>query len=298
MNCQNHKEKLAEYHCPRCQLYFCGPCVTVREISEQFTAYICRACGGKVDTLTQKKNKSFFKMEAGRGPIEFRGFFWELPGILIFPLKGGGPIFLLLFAALFYGVDWVLVRYHYGGLFVLTVTVTYFILFLFNISEDSARGSRAITGLPGVRYWVDFIEPSVYIGLSMLFCFAPLSIYFLMTKNFDIPFLLLGGIGMSFFPMAYITVLLMRRPDSHNPSLVIKATLKVFPKYFFMCSLMILPVVGQVFINTEYLAQMGTLGFALNQFMMVYIWVMFVRLLGIFARSLKESLPSVQTVKV
>jgi len=58
MNCKSHPEKLATYLCLACKSHFCDTCVSVRKVTQDFTAYVCLACGGKCDSLAELEKEA------------------------------------------------------------------------------------------------------------------------------------------------------------------------------------------------------------------------------------------------
>jgi len=293
MMCHNHPGQPAQYRCDKCQIFFCETCITVRKMSEEFTAFICKACGGKCEPITKQRThkNSEVKISVARkvpqsqNPESKSTSFWiYLPGIIIFPFKNMGLPIAIVFAVLFFGCDWPLRYFHSWGLFALTILTTYYLVFLFKVADDSARGSVAMESLPNLSYWLDVVQPAVYAGMATLICFAPSSLYFLNSQSLDFIFLTLLGGGIFLFPMFIVRIIVMRDPYALNPFWVISSIAKTFMPYVFMCLLIAVFMSGQFYLNTEYLTDLGQGGLALSQLLMVMMWVVFMRLLGLFAR--------------
>lgn len=306
-NCQNHPQKPAQYRCSNCEVFFCESCLTIRKLSETFTAYICRVCGGKCEPTAKGRGKKFLKggislMGKARDSFgtvpktiiqrpnqkqlhEVASNFWLcLPGTFIFPLRRMGAAIILVLGVLFFACDWPLRYFHSWGIFLLTILTTYFLVFLFKTEEDSSRGSAAIGPLPDLKYWLEMVQPAVYAGIAILICFAPASLYFLNSLNLDFVFRSLLGIGIFLFPMFMVRVVVMRDPYALNPFWVISSIAKTFIPYIFVCLWIAVIMSGQFYVNTEYLTDLGILGLALSQWLMVYMWIVLMRLLGLFAR--------------
>jgi len=128
------------------------------------------------------------------------------------------------------------------------------------------------------------VQPAVYAGIAILICFAPSSLYFLNSQSLDFVFLILLGIGIFLFPMFIVRIVVMRDPYALNPFWVISSIGKTFTPYVFMCLLIAVFMSGQFYVNTEYLTDLGPIGPMLSQLLMVYMWIVLMRLFGLFAR--------------
>ncbi len=150
--CKNHPDRPAFAVCHTCRNYFCKDDVQARQVSEQFTAYICKECGGRcdlVEDLHRRKKRVRILEEKVIGPdggdvITRRGFFWTspsprpeagrrekqsrkqeaegsprvkgfwryVPGAFLYPLMGAGMPVMALFAGVIYALSDLLPAYH------------------------------------------------------------------------------------------------------------------------------------------------------------------------------------------
>ena len=54
MNCKNHQDQRATFHCLSCGHYFCSNCIKEMNLSS-FNVYICKDCGGKCEKINAKQ---------------------------------------------------------------------------------------------------------------------------------------------------------------------------------------------------------------------------------------------------
>lgn len=315
MNCKNHQEKQAGYQCAKCKNYFCGSCTDIRKISDDFTAYICKECGGKCDPIAESASKGakqktpFVKPpivkeskvkvveeKTSKSPSENQPQvapklkhtnFWScLPGVLIFPFKGKGFFTTLIMSALFYGLFElskiaVLKLVYLAATF---IVVTYFGVYLLKVIEDSFHGSTRLEDLPGKDYWDHVGWPVLNLFCAVVIFFFPSQIYFLQFKNLDWIFFALLGLGVFLFPMSIMSAIILRKLYSVNPIRIVASVFKTFFAYLILNILIGGFAILIFYVYNDYLSDYGRYGQAGSRLLIVYVLFMQVRLVGLFAK--------------
>lgn len=320
MNCKNHSDKPAVYHCVNCQGYFCEPCTSVRKVSDDFTAYVCKECGGRAEPIVDKSaaKKSPVKKPVEAKPTQLKetvskeekvinasrpkerageifNFWLSLPGALIFPLKGRGILVLVGAAALFFGVSQLGSLSGSLGSFagalnlpLRIVLVTFISVYLFKAAEDSYHGSAALQKFPDGNYWAQMGGVSIAFLCAVILYLLPAHVYFIQKTIFDPIYGVLLAIGLFLFPMAVVRIAISRKIVAVNPLGVVVSVFKTFFTYIMMCVLLVGLIGLACYLNSEFLIDYDIWGEGLRWLLLVYVSVIGARLTGIFARSYGE----------
>jgi len=309
-NCKNHQDQPSAYECLNCKNVYCEPCVSVRRITGDFTAYVCKDCGGKCEPLnviaderkakaardkTIAERKAFEKKDESRRPMKTKrafepNFFLSLCGSIFFPLKGRGFFITLLAPGFFWGLDKFLPADNSLGLLAWVAVMTFFSIYLFRVVEQSLDGKNRLPGLPDLKYWLWMAKPSILVGLTFFICFAPGNIYFLLRQKLDFIFVFLLGTGLFLFPMFLIKIILSEKLSDINPWAVLRAIAKTFFPYFASCIFLGGLVGVFYYCNLEFFAGYRDLGLGLKSLLMVYIAFVQARVLGVFGRYYRNKL--------
>ena len=311
MICKNHQDQAAACQCEKCQGYFCNSCAIIRKISDEFTAYICKECGGKCEPLAVGTAKTKKADARDKKPIEIvrvktpetkrdilanisvprhLNFWFRLPGIFIFPLKGRGIPILIFASALCYGLFELQQFSKIAGLIFSVVFISYFLIFLFKVAEDSFNGFGSLQSLPGLHYWIKMAGPILWITSAVIFYLAPAHVYFIYRSRFDLIYFFLLGAGLFLLPMSLAEIVISRKLHSLNPVCVVGGIAKTSAAYFIMYFLMLGFVLSIFYFNSEFSMKDQRLSLAICQLFMVYILLIEARLLGVFANSYQEKL--------
>ena len=168
--CKFHPKTPGRHLCEKCNRYYCDLCVTTRH-GEGVAHVSCRHCGGECVLVTQQ----IVHQEAP-------GFFGQLPGAFIYPLRGGGAMMILvgmfILAMLKVGQLMLCLRElalvnlrHCPGRFLPGVTS---LLSCRTSLQSTGAEDREIPELPGITNVLeDIVLPfGGFLGLIIL-CFAP-----------------------------------------------------------------------------------------------------------------------------
>ncbi len=305
MNCKNHSEIPATILCEKCNGYFCDSCTLIRKISDEFTAYICKECGGKCVPLvvTASAKTPPKKLFGAKPPQETKvkdvkvvknipqerrsagpSFWGSLFGVLFFPFMGKGCLTMLLTAALFYGLFEFRLIAPSLNLFFLIIYITYFAVYFYKIVEDSRKGSNRLEDLPNRNDWMEIALPFTYMAFAFIVYLAPAQIYFLKRQSFDFGYFVLFGFGAFTFPMVMVKIVITRKWSALNPLTIVVAIFKTFFAYFFLYMIMAALKFLFLYVNSEYLLDYEKIGRAASQLLMVYVLFTMARFLGLFAR--------------
>ena len=314
MNCKNHPDKVADFHCVKCQGYFCEPCVIVRKVSDDFTAYICKECGGKVELFLDKnaqrkplpakpalpvlpksagspqsqippqQGKIINAIQVQEQSLDAINFWFHVPEVFFFPLKGKGIFIVIGFGALFFGITEIEHIAKGVNLPLLIVMGAYLAVYLFKTAEDSFYGSGCLQKFPNGHYWAEMGRILVSLLCAMIFYLFPAHLYFVYRGNFDVLFLSLLVVGTFLFPMAVIRIIISRRIIAASPWGVMTSIAKTIFAYGWVMILLFGFVALACFLNSEYFVTQDW-GRAAWWALWVYLFISAARLLGIFARA-------------
>src|SRR5262249_13144514 len=108
-----------------------------------------------------------------------KGFFSQLPGAFIYPLKGFGPLVLILSAIVILGLRFFtpgVMRFGYipetfsWTFGIRLLTMGYLFAFMQSIIHSTAIGEDEMAGLPSVsNFWEDILLPGLqFLGLTLI----------------------------------------------------------------------------------------------------------------------------------
>jgi hypothetical protein len=171
------------------------------------------------------------------GPLPERTLPWAID-IFLYPVNFSGIIHFIIFilTPLLIGP----IVLHYLDLFFGVMTLIFYLLFIgyffyyisYCIFDSSRGGLRApdvsINDAPdkgefGSQLFLMF-------GVAAV-CFFPAVIYYIITERTDLPFWLLSGFCIFFFPMAILKAVLFDSVNALNPVTIISSIYKTFAPY-------------------------------------------------------------------
>jgi hypothetical protein len=219
-NCKHHPKSPGRFFCSKCQGYFCELCVTTRAaggVQHKF----CRHCGVECAPVQVRLSR----------PVQ-KGFFSSVPGVFIYPFRGGG--FLILFAAtlVFAALE------HFRGIFSILITITafgYLFSFMQTIIHSTVAGDTEMPALPGMDdvfagcfrlLGCVLISFGLAIGLGCMAFFSEE-----LSGNVTVGLIAAIAFGSFYFPMALLAVAMKDSVAAANPLVVMPAIFKVPLEY-------------------------------------------------------------------
>ena len=311
MNCKNHSDKMAAYQCEGCLGYFCDNCASVRRMSDNFTAYVCKECGGKCKSLTdvkgarQKKGGRFVfsgqpkaekkqppvlpQAKAGEAKNGTTNFWLSLPGLLIFPLKGKGIFVVLAMAGLLFVLEEFSSVFFPYNLVPWVLFLAYFMVYLLKTMEDTLHDALRLKKLPDLNYWLEASLLIFYTGLAFVVCFGPAHIYFFLSHRFGMIYFGLLGAGLFFLPMLLIRIVILRTLVALNPFSGFTAVTKHISAYLAMLVLLAGFIFLFLYVSADILGAFDKRFYFVSYVLAVYLAFMAMRLLGIYGRCYWET---------
>ena len=203
---------------------------------------------GIEEKLAEQTTDGEQKMERDETePIAKSRLPWFINAIL-YPVSISGLIRIVIFIVMLFGIrflgggvigDW-LGDWPVGMILVFLLYLLYvgyvFSYIGYCIFDSSKGGLRApdISGEPAPDksdlVWQLFRQLFLILG-SIVVCFGPTALYYVFTKQTDLFFWLLLVIGIPFFPMSLLAVVLFDSLDILNPVMIIRSILRTFPRY-------------------------------------------------------------------
>ena len=300
--CKFHPKTLARFYCNKCRKYFCDMCVTTHATSTG-QKKICRACGADVTPVLVK-----------RAVTSGQGFYARLPGAFIYPLRGFGPVILLLAALVFSALNFLGRLPLFVGIMgivlrIIMLAAAYGFLFRFmqNIIHVSTSDENEPLSLPaadglliGFMQLLGTLLMSFWlqIGLEIVQRFTGFS-------GIQIPgaaFIAATILGCLYCPMAILAVTMKDSVLAGNPLVVFPAILRMPLEYavtaivllsaygFYQLGSRIAMLAGWTTMTTHNMSVMFmSLGFqALWSFITIYILAVSMRILAMLYVSKKE----------
>ncbi len=231
----------------------------------------------------EEYQKRYGYMIPEKETIEERPFLEYLPDVFAYPFKSWGIItlvagsifititlFFAAFAFLFGIIGYVFV----GGL------LSYYMM---KIVFHSAEGEIDLPGWDVEDWWDDIACPIFQLILVTLVAYAPLFIYLVISiftggpsLFIVIPLLIFGTL---FQPMGILSMSLHHSFASLNPAILIPAILKMPLDYAIACGMLFLIFILKAFFN--YLLVIPFIGPFIDNFIMIYLLVVEMRILGL-----------------
>ncbi len=261
-NCKFHPKTMGRYLCSACNHYFCELCIASRHdgpVQHKF----CRQCGAE---LTPVKVKVAY--------VAPKGFFSQLPGAFVYPVKGAG-VLIIIAMTIFFGclnffspaTRYYIPRYLSWTLMVKVLAIGYLFAFMQSIIHAAAIGEEEMPSPPGMgNLWEDILLPCLQFMGLLLICFGPAmgaAAYMIGTGNGAVSLLIAALIfGMLYFPMAFLAVAMLDSVMAANPIQIIPSIAKVPLEYFVTCIFLAivfgLPPLGDLLIPMMFPHELGT----------------------------------------
>jgi hypothetical protein len=311
-NCKFHPKTMGRYLCGTCNHYFCELCVASRTVGAEQHKF-CRHCGTE---LTPVQVKVAY--------VAPKSFFSQLPGAFIYPVKGFGPLVLILSAILLLGLSFFTpgeVRFGYipmtasWTLIFRLLYMGYLFAFMQSIIHSTAIGEDEMAGLPSLgNFWEDILLPGLqFLGLTLI-SFGPaigIAAYMVFGPHgeegpaISISVLLAAFVfGVIYFPMAFLAVAMLDSVMAANPVQIIPSIFKVPVEYLITCTVLgvvvALPPIGDVLIAFMFPRGLSTrdMGMMFGYLASIVFWKLFalyllvvgVRILGLLFRCKRDKL--------
>src|SRR5262249_173620 len=205
-NCKHHPKSPARYFCSQCRGYFCELCVTTRA-SGGVQHKFCRHCGVECASV---------QVQLAR-PVQ-KGFFRTVPGVFIYPFRGGGILILPAATVVFAALE------HFRGIFSLVITITafgYLFSFMQTIIHSTVAGEAEMPALPGLDdvfagcfrlLGCVLVSFGLAIGLGCMAFFSEES-----SANVTVGLIAAIAFGGFYFPMALLAVAMKDSVGAANP---------------------------------------------------------------------------------
>jgi len=224
--CKFHPKTFARFVCNKCHHAFCDLCVTSRTVAG-VQHKTCRQCGSELVTLNVKYQK----------PVEM-GFYRRLGGAFGYPFRGSGFFLMLigivLFAGLKYGgvmVGLRTIRTMASGVALYVFAGGYLFTFLQSIIHATAAEDREMPELPGMsNVMEDIILPFFRLLGLFVVCFGPAIALGFMEMG-PVPVIAAAIFGGLYFPMAFLSVVILDSVTAANPLVVVPSIFKVPLEY-------------------------------------------------------------------
>jgi hypothetical protein len=230
--CRNHPKSPARWHCSKCSKHFCDLCVGTRQAQGE-ARHFCRICASECLPYEADLTQAL--------PVE-RSFKEMIPDAFVYPFRGVGPFFIILFGLMIPGVELV-------SRFSLLVRICslmfygYFYACLQNFVVTSTLGESKPSWPDVTSVGQDVLGPFFrFFCMGALIAGPSLGLVALLAAGQEwagwliIPSLVLAGI---YFPMALLAVCVYDSLAALNPLLIIPSILKVPLQY-----LLVLAVLG------------------------------------------------------
>ncbi len=231
-HCRFHQAMAAKYTCAKCGHYFCEACVATRGSGANQQKF-CRHCGTECTAV-----------QAQFEAIVEQTFYQRLPSAFLYPLRGGGPMIvivgivilglikcgqaLLIFGTLRTLIFGVILEVFAGG---------YFFTYLQGIMHATAAEERELPDLPGIgNVLEDIVVPFFRLIALLVFCSLPGAIAGVWYGTSHRPELIYAVYGATalfylYFPMAFLAVAIIDSITAANPLLVVPSIFRVPVKY-------------------------------------------------------------------
>jgi hypothetical protein len=290
--CKYHPGSPARFLCPKCNRTFCELCVSSRP-SAGTTVKTCRSCAVEVWPL---------EIEVP-GATPARGFFSQLPGAFIYPLKGAGVLILIFATILFAALSFL--SFGLYGILIQIAALGYLFSYMQNIIYATAAEEK---DLPGVPDFDGLFSSFLTLAGTVLMSFG-LAIGLAVAKFVgDVEAIPTAGVlaavifGCLYFPMAFLAAAMKDTALAANPLVVIPAILKVPGAYLITVVLMAgifgVQQIGDLvssgagdisFSTTSIPVMLAAFGFQfLWAFISVYLLTLNMRILGLLYVTNKE----------
>jgi len=219
-NCKHHPKSPGRFLCNHCHSYFCELCVTSRTVGGVQHKF-CRHCSVECVPV---------QVQLAR-PVQ-KGFFSSVPGVFIYPFRGGGILILLAATLVFAALE------YFRGIFSIIITVTatgYLFSFMQTIIHSTIAGETEMPSLPGLDDVLGgcfrllgciLVSFGLAIGLACLAFFSEEA-----SAGLTIGLIAAVAFGSFYFPMALLAVAMKDSVGAANPMVVMPAIFRVPLEY-------------------------------------------------------------------
>jgi len=219
-NCKHHLKSPGRFLCNQCLNYFCELCVTTRTLGGVQRKF-CRHCGVECVPVQVQVTRQAQK-----------GFFSSVPGVFIYPFRGGGILILLVATLVFAALG------RFRGIFSIVITVTaigYLFSFMQTIIHSTVAGENEMPSLPGLDDVLGgcfrllgciLVSFGLAIGLACVAFFSEEA-----SAGVTIGLIAATAFGSFYFPMALLAVAMKDSVGAANPLVVMPAIFRVPLEY-------------------------------------------------------------------
>ena len=219
-NCKHHPKSPGRFLCNQCHNHFCELCVTTRTLGGVQRKF-CRHCGVECVPVQVQVTR----------PVQ-KGFFSSVPGVFIYPFRGGGILILLAATLVFAALE------RFRGIFSIVITVTaigYLFSFMQTIIHSTVAGETEMPSLPGLDDVLGgcfrllgcvLVSFGLAIGLACLAFFSEEA-----SAGVTIGLIAATAFGSFYFPMALLAVAMKDSVGAANPLVVVPAIFRVPLEY-------------------------------------------------------------------
>jgi predicted Zn finger-like uncharacterized protein len=224
--------------------------------------------------------------------IEERPFLEYLPDVFAYPFKSWG-IITLVAGSIFITITLFFAAYAFwfgiiGYVFVGGLLSYYMMKIVFH----SAEGELDLPGWDVEDWWDDIVCPVFQLILVTVVAYAPLFLYLIISiftggpsLIIVIPLLIFGTV---FQPMGILSMSLHHSFASLNPAILIPAIFKIPLDYAVACGMLFLIFILKAFFT--YLLVIPFVGPFIDNFVMIYLLVVEMRILGLMYYANKDKL--------
>jgi hypothetical protein len=290
--CKFHPKSRARYQCHKCNRSFCDLCVNTRDAHGQ-AVKTCRSCGVELVPL---------HVEAS-APAARAGFFAQLPGAVIYPLKGSGLLVLIVATILFAALS----RVGWFAILLKAAGLGYIFAYMQNIIYATAAEEKQVPELPAMDGLFGSCLSLVGTVLMSFGLAIALAVARFMFELEAIPMAAIMAatvFGCLYFPMAFLATAMKDTALAANPLVVVPAILKVPLEYIVAVVVMgsifgvqqlgdlVAGGAGSLVFTTRSMSTMFmALGFqAVWSFLSVYLLTVNTRILGLLYVAKKDQL--------
>lgn len=275
MQCLNHPDVQARWQCVVCKRTFCPNCIkTVGGYAAQ--AAVCPVCGEKCVDIIQIEEAVI---------VEKRSLWQELPSAFTYPLQKEGPYILIAGAIFFAIAEFLATHAMFAGIIFSVLIAGYLCRYFFSVLFKSAMGK------PSPPTWPDF-DPATLFGESFraiakflgpaIISLAPAALYLYFSRlSFDILFVLLVVLGCLYYPVG-LAAAVIADVTGLNPVPIMRSVLRV-PLDYLVTSVVFMVLFFLNYLRETYLlVHVFAVGSLIRWLLLLYFWMMAMRLLGMF----------------
>jgi predicted Zn finger-like uncharacterized protein len=239
----------------------------------------------------QEAYRRYGFMAEGPERLEQQPFINMFPAAFAFPLKGGGPLMLVI-GTVVITVTLLFSRYAFlAGTLGYVFVGGFLASFMMRIVSETADGGIDFPDWPDLAdWWDDILGPLFRLIAVTLISYLPLIVYYVLSMIYGGFSLLVAGslvlLGALYQPMALIAMSIFRSAGALSPLHIIPAIGKVPADYAIACGgLLLIFVIKAIFHWINFIPIVGTL---LGNLIMLYLLTVEMRLLGLLYYSNRE----------